>query len=85
MIKQTTRTAELEQGLRRERQALGIASAKKRGVRFGRPPNEAATTEMIVSLRARGMGINKIAKRLRVGSGTVSKVLTMVSGQIPTN
>ena len=67
--------AELEHGLRQERQAQGIASAKKRGVRFGRPPNETVSREIILSLRAQGMGINKIAKTLHVGSSTVSRVL----------
>ena len=63
--------AELEHGLRAERQALGIIRARNKGVRFGRPPNTAVTDDMILALQKQGLGINKIAATLKVGSDTV--------------
>jgi DNA invertase Pin-like site-specific DNA recombinase len=70
--------AEFEHGIRRERQALGIARAKARGVRFGRRPISRAKSEEILSLRNQGMGINRIARTLRVGTGTVCRTLETV-------
>jgi DNA invertase Pin-like site-specific DNA recombinase len=66
--------AEFEHGIRKDRQAAGIARAKARGVRFGRPPISRAKQQEIVRLRAKGLGINRIAQTLRVGSGTVAKI-----------
>jgi DNA invertase Pin-like site-specific DNA recombinase len=72
--------AEFEHGIRRERQALGIAKAKARGVRFGRPRISVAKRREILVLREQGMGINKIARSLRVGTGSVIRTLVQ-SGQ----
>lgn len=68
--------AEFEYRLRQERQAAGIAQAKARGVKFGRPTVTRAKLREILELRAQGLGINKIAKSLHVGSGTVVKAIT---------
>jgi DNA invertase Pin-like site-specific DNA recombinase len=67
--------AEFEHGIRRERQALGIAKAKARGVRFGRPRVSVAKRREILALREQGMGINKIARSLHVGTGSVIRTL----------
>jgi DNA invertase Pin-like site-specific DNA recombinase len=67
--------AEFEHGIRRERQATGIARAKKRGVRFGRPRLSIMKRREIIKLRRGGLAINKIARRLSVGSGTILRVL----------
>jgi DNA invertase Pin-like site-specific DNA recombinase len=67
--------AEFEHGIRAERQALGIARAKEKGIRFGRPPISRAKQAEILVLREKGLGINNIAKRLRVGTGGVIKTL----------
>ena len=67
--------AEFEHGIRQERQAAGIAKASARGVRFGRPPITKVRQQAILDLRAKGVGINRIAKSLRVGSGTVVKTI----------
>ena len=67
--------AEFEHGIRRERQAIGIAKAKANGVHFGRPPVSKAKRSQILELRKNGQGINKIARTLRVGTGSVISVL----------
>ena len=67
--------AEFEHGIRRERQAIGIAKAKERGVRFGRPPISAKRRREIIAMRHQGMAINKIARGLGVGTGTVVHTL----------
>jgi DNA invertase Pin-like site-specific DNA recombinase len=61
--------AEFEHGIRRERQAIGIAKAKERGVRFGRPPVSSKRRREIIAMRHQGMAINKIARGLGVGTG----------------
>lgn len=67
--------AEFEHSLRRERQLAGITRAKKRGVKFGRPTISPAKRREILALRSQGLGINRIARKLNVGSGTVVKVI----------
>ena len=67
--------AEFEHGIRRERQAIGIAKAKERGVRFGRPPISPKRRREIIAMRHQGMAINKIARGLGVGTGTVVHTL----------
>ena len=67
--------AEFENGIRRERQAIGIAKAKERGVRFGRPRISKKLQRDVLALRKQGLGINKIARQLRVGTGSVVRTL----------
>jgi DNA invertase Pin-like site-specific DNA recombinase len=67
--------AEFEHNIRRERQAIGIANAKARGVHFGRPPVSKIKRRQILELRQLGLGINKIARQLRVGTGSVIETL----------
>ena len=67
--------AEFEHGIRRERQAIGIAKARERGVKFGRPKLSRVKQLEIIKLRRKGIGINKIAQQLRVGSGSVMRTL----------
>jgi len=79
--------AEFEHGIRRERQATGIARAKKRGVHFGRPRLSVLKRREIIKLRQEGLAINKIARKLRVGSGTVVRLLLAagISAKAPGN
>jgi DNA invertase Pin-like site-specific DNA recombinase len=71
--------AEFENGIRRERQAIGIAKAKERGVRFGRPRISEKLQREVLALRHQGLGINKIARQLRVGTRSVVRTLRMAS------
>ena len=68
--------ASWERDLIRERTLSGIARAKADGKKFGRPSrvNE-GTASAVKMLRDQGMGICKIAKTLRIGVSTTSKIL----------
>lgn len=68
--------AEFERNLIRERVKVGIERAKKNGVKLGRPTNlNDSVKAAIVALRAKDHSIRHIAAQLRVGTGTVYKVL----------
>ena len=74
--------AEFERAMIRERIMAGLARAKARGVnrrgeplRLGRPPIRSATERDILKLRAKGMGILKIAKTLGIGTSVVQRVV----------
>jgi DNA invertase Pin-like site-specific DNA recombinase len=78
--------AEFESAMIRERIMSGLARANARGVnrrgerlRLGRPPIRAATERDIRKLRAKGMGILKIAKTLGIGTSVVQRVLAAAS------
>jgi len=74
--------AEFERHMIRQRVSVGIARAKAKGVRFGRPRIDAKTESKIKAALALGdKGMLKIAAELGVGSGTVQRVAaTMRAG-----
>jgi DNA invertase Pin-like site-specific DNA recombinase len=64
--------AEMEQETRRERQAAGIAEARKAGKYRGRRPGTTkAAPERAAQLRARGLSVDEIARSLGVSRNTV--------------
>jgi DNA invertase Pin-like site-specific DNA recombinase len=64
--------AEMEQETRRERQAAGIAEARKAGKYRGRRPGTTkAAPERATQLRARGLSVDEIARSLGVSRNTV--------------
>ena len=64
--------AEMEQETRRERQAAGIAVAKRAGKYRGRKPGTTkATPERALELRRKGLSAEEIAKSLGVSRNTV--------------
>ncbi|NQV28474.1 MAG: recombinase family protein [Rhodopirellula sp.] len=68
--------AEMEQETRRERQAVGIAVAKKRGVYKGRKPDTfKAQPERARTLRAKGLKDREIATAMGVSRRTVQRYL----------
>jgi len=82
--------AEFEKSMIVERVNAGIARAKEAGVEFGRGNRKDGTKsadekrwgmsraeleKRILALHKGGMGILKIGRTLKVGSGTVQKVL----------
>jgi DNA invertase Pin-like site-specific DNA recombinase len=68
--------AEFERDLIRERTHAGLALARKRGKRFGRPPaTDAKQRARIVRLQQSGHSLRVIAERVGVGRGTVERVL----------
>lgn len=74
--------AEFERGMIQERVKSGLALAKKKGTKSGRPigrPAASAETEASIrELRAQGMGMLKIAKQLQCGVSVVQRVATEV-------
>ena len=63
--------AEFETNLRRERQAEGVAAAKRRGVYRGRPPK--IDMEAIKERLVKGLSPTVIARDLGISRGTVYK------------
>ena len=66
--------AEFEREIIRERVNDGIAAAKARGVRFGRPATLDAHRSDIARLRARALTCRAIAKELDIPVGSAFQV-----------
>lgn len=66
--------AEFENEMRKERQRIGIAKAKERGVRWGKATPEHKLEE-IRKLRAEGVAIQKICEQVKVAPRTVYRAL----------
>ena len=64
--------AEFETAIRRERQLEGIEAAKAKGVYKGRPAMKAGD---IAALKAEGLGVSEIARRLKIGRASVYRVM----------
>ena len=67
--------AEFECGLLRERVKAGIAEARRRGTRHGRPPTVAHQAEEVRQLYAEGLRKSAIARRLGIGRTSVRRFL----------
>lgn len=68
--------AEFERAIIRERQAEGIAAAKKRGVYKGRKPAlDSEQIENARQLKTEGVAVTEIARRLGVHRSTIYRVL----------
>jgi DNA invertase Pin-like site-specific DNA recombinase len=67
--------AEFERAMMVERINAGLARARAQGKKIGRPRAKGATVKRIRELRARGMGMVAIARKLRCGGGTVQRAL----------
>ena len=66
--------AEFERAIIRELVIAGLARAKAEGKRLGRPRVGSAVEVQIRTLRADGIGIQKIARTLKIGVSTVKRV-----------
>ena len=66
--------AEFEREMIRSRVNAGLARAKARGVRLGRPKVSAKVEAAIKKHLAAGIGILKTARTVGVGSGTVQRI-----------
>jgi DNA invertase Pin-like site-specific DNA recombinase len=66
--------AELERELIRERTRCGVAAARRRGARIGRP-RVRVDVDRVVELRGAGMSVRDIAAAIKVGVGTVHRLL----------
>ena len=71
--------AEFERGMIQERVRIGQQRAKAEGKHIGRPSNlNEGVVYSITHMRKQGLGIRKIAKELKVGVGTIYKVMEAV-------
>jgi DNA invertase Pin-like site-specific DNA recombinase len=66
--------AQLERDIIRERVKAGLERAKARGIRLGRP-RVPVVAEELVALRARGLSVGEMARRLRCSRSTVRRYL----------
>jgi putative DNA-invertase from lambdoid prophage Rac len=67
--------AAFERELLRERVKAGIAQARKKGRKHGRPPTVAKYASKVQSLRAQGVTQAEIARRLSIGRSSVRRLL----------
>jgi putative DNA-invertase from lambdoid prophage Rac len=67
--------AEFERDILRERVKAGIAEARRRGTRHGRPPSVAHRAETVQHLAAVGLSKSAIARRLDISRTSVRRLL----------
>lgn len=76
--------AEFERSVIRERINAGLAAARERGVKFGRPRTLDRYVTAVATLRRNGMSGRKIARKLMIPAGSVFAILKRAStGQQP--
>ena len=68
--------AEFERAMIRDRVKAGLANAKAKGVRLGAPRTDAHTIRRIEKEKAAGLSVRAIAAKLKVGTGTVHRVIS---------
>jgi DNA invertase Pin-like site-specific DNA recombinase len=68
--------AEFEREILRERTRAGLAHARQRGQRLGRPATAAVHAAEIRKLHGAGVSKSEIARRLHVGRTSVRRILT---------
>jgi putative DNA-invertase from lambdoid prophage Rac len=68
--------AEFERDILRERVIAGLAAARERGVRIGRPATARAKRDEALQLQAAGLSPGRIAKKLGLGRTSVRRLLT---------
>ncbi|MCC7045568.1 MAG: recombinase family protein [Alphaproteobacteria bacterium] len=67
--------AEFERAMTVERINAGLARARAQGKRLGRPRlNSKMEHQIVLALRAGGLGLHKIARQFKVGTGTVQRI-----------
>jgi len=71
--------AEYERSLIQERVLAGLATARERGVRLGRPPVAQGVKAAILARHAAGEAKRAIARALKVSDGTVRNVVTQAA------
>ena len=73
-----TSIAEFERELIRDRVRSGLAAAKAKGKKLGRP-RRVVDRDRIGTLRAQDLAWTSIAKRMGVGEGTIRRALPRAS------
>lgn len=71
--------AEFERGIIKERVRAGLASAKCRGVKLGRPVKLQARAAEVLALRAKGLGVCAVSRQLGMPLSSVHKIFKMAT------
>jgi DNA invertase Pin-like site-specific DNA recombinase len=71
--------AEFERGIIKERVNAGLAAAKARGVRLGRPATINGHAAEVQKLKAQGLGLRAIARELKMPPSSVYRALQMAA------
>jgi DNA invertase Pin-like site-specific DNA recombinase len=69
------RLAQFEREIMLERQREGIAKAKGEGRYKGRKPTARAKADDVLKLKAEGVKLSKISRRLGIGKASVYRIL----------
>jgi putative DNA-invertase from lambdoid prophage Rac len=67
--------AEFERSIIRERVNSGLAAARAKGVRLGRPPKLQKRRSEVLKLKAEGKGIREISRELGMPVASVFKLV----------
>jgi DNA invertase Pin-like site-specific DNA recombinase len=70
--------AEFERGIIKERVNAGLARAREKGVKLGRPRIDPKIEKRIRRLRKKGFGILKIGRELGIGTSVVQRVIGLI-------
>jgi putative DNA-invertase from lambdoid prophage Rac len=68
--------AEFERDLIKERVKAGMAEARARGVRLGRPPSARENASLVLTMSELGESQSGIARELGIGRGSVQRILS---------
>ena len=67
--------AEFERSMIQERVKAGLARARAQGKKLGRPRVAASVERKVRLARTKGMGMKAIARKLKIGVGTVQRIV----------
>ena len=67
--------AEFERGIIQERVRAGIARARDKGIKFGRPRVQDRVMADVLTLKAEGKSNRAIGRQLKIGEATVRRVI----------
>ncbi len=70
--------SEFERSLIRERVAAGLAAARARGVRLGRPRTLDGRAKEVRALKRRGLGVRAIARELKMPPSSVQAIMASI-------
>jgi DNA invertase Pin-like site-specific DNA recombinase len=74
--------SQMEVEILRERTVAGLAAARRRGARIGRPKAR-VDEDRLLELKAKGMSLREMARELKVSSATVHRLLKAAVSEPP--